>query len=564
MSDLRFLRELGGEFERVTQESRGLRGLTWRETARRSRRLAGVVALMVSVLVVVAVGAVFLSAHQAARHTAPSSRLNGPASGPVPAGFDPRSVSAISNERWWLLGQRPCSPKACLAIVRTSDGGRSFVSIPAPPVHYEQAGCPYAAVSQLKFADARNGFAYGCALYVTHDGGGHWQKLDLGGDVSQLVTGGGEAYAIVSDTHGPGTSKLMRSPIGKDDWKTLSPMGGSGGPPVGNGLAARGGDVFVLSFGSSSLLISHDRGASFSRSSLGYGLPCTIQPVTARVVWAFCASGTLSVVLRSTDGGHSFVGAGGGPKAQGEYHAAVFAAAGATKAVVGFGQLLLTANAGHSYTAVGPAVAQWESFVFTDPSHGIGLALPTNAPTGARVYVTDDGGYTFHLVPIGSAPPTGPSRPYGVSCHSSQLLLAFGQEVSEATEQETLPLVLHNLSTTGCDLRGYPRIALLDSRGTVPFRYRGQGDQMLTSRPSALVSLPPGGDAYLALNKNTCVGRDQRAATQIRVTPPEEHHPLSLRLAHYPILGYCGPRDPGHTIDITPVEPSFRALFAHH
>jgi photosystem II stability/assembly factor-like uncharacterized protein len=565
LSDLRFLRELGAELERVAPASGRWRARRRARAVWPDRRsVGGVVMVAMAVLATAAVAAVFLIALGAVQRDAAGSRVARPVGGPVPEGFQPRALTAISSRRWWVLGERPCSPKACLAIVRTTDGGRSFVSISAPPVHYASAGCPYAPVSQLRFADQRDGFAYGCALYVTHDGGGHWRKLDLGGDVSQLATAGGEAYAIVSDTHGPGTSKLMRSPVGKDAWTVLPAPSRPGQPPVGNGLAARGSDVYVLSFGSSILWISHNRGASFSRSSLGSGLPCTIQPATARVVWAFCSGGTNGAVLRSTDGGQTFRGADGGPNAQGEYHGAVFAASGPANAVVGFGQLLATSDAGRSYSPIGPAVAQWESLVFTDAYHGVGLAFPTDALTDARVYVTDDGGDTFHVVPIGSPAPVRPRRPYGVSCHSSQLLLAFGPGVSEATEQNTLVLDLHNQSTRGCDLRGYPNITLLDGRGArLPFSVQRHGDQMLTGRPPAFVSVPPGGDAYLGLNKNTCEAGTQRSAAEIRVVPPQQRQSLSALLPHYPILGYCTV-EPGHIVDITPIEATVRAVSAVH
>jgi hypothetical protein len=43
--------------------------------------------------------------------------------------------------------------------------------------------------------------------------------------------------------------------------------------------------------------------------------------------------------------------------------------------------------------------------------------------------------------------------PYGVPCSASQLRLYAGGQVSEQTEQDTLQLVLHNASATGCDLR---------------------------------------------------------------------------------------------------------------
>ena len=118
-------------------------------------------------------------------------------------------------------------------------------------------------------------------------------------------------------------------------------------------------------------------------------------------------------------------------------------------------------------------------------------------------------------------------------------------------------LVFRNISATACDLRGYPGIALADSTGRrLSFGYRQGGDQMLTNALPGLVALPPGGYAYSALNKNSCVSFAKTSAAHAEVTLPGQHDPLVLTLSHYPILSYCGRGDPGQTIDIAPVEPT--------
>jgi hypothetical protein len=40
--------------------------------------------------------------------------------------------------------------------------------------------------------------------------------------------------------------------------------------------------------------------------------------------------------------------------------------------------------------------------------------------------------------------------------------------------------------------------------------------------------------------------------------------PLSLTTARYPAVGYCPPGDPGHTVNVTPVEPSLRSVLNGH
>jgi Protein of unknown function (DUF4232) len=124
-----------------------------------------------------------------------------------------------------------------------------------------------------------------------------------------------------------------------------------------------------------------------------------------------------------------------------------------------------------------------------------------------------------------------------------------------------LLLVFRNVSATTCDMRGYPGIALADSAGRrLSFAYRQGGDQMLTSAPPSVVRLLPGGYAYSALNKNTCVSFTQTSAASAEVTAPGQHGPLVLTLPHYPILSYC--RRGGHNIDIAPVEPAIADVLA--
>jgi Protein of unknown function (DUF4232) len=152
----------------------------------------------------------------------------------------------------------------------------------------------------------------------------------------------------------------------------------------------------------------------------------------------------------------------------------------------------------------------------------------------------------------------------GPACRSTQLQLSAGARVSEATQQHTLLLVFRNISATACVMRGYPAIALADDAGhRLDFSSGRHGDQMLTSTPPGPVALPPGGFAYSAVNKNACVGFASRSAAIADVTPPGRREPLVLKLAHYPILDYCGASDPGHTIDIAPVEPTSADVLAH-
>ncbi len=186
-----------------------------------------------------------------------------------------------------------------------------------------------------------------------------------------------------------------------------------------------------------------------------------------------------------------------------------------------------------------------------------GLAVAASAIVAAGC------GTSAPVSPSGSQAASSSATQHAATCQPSQLRLTVGQKVSEATQQSTLLLVFRNIAATKCYLRGYPRIALADNSGApLPFSYAQRGDQMLTSRRPGRVALPSGGVAYSAINKTTCTAFASRTAARAWVTPPGDHEPLSLRLPRYPVLGYCGAGDPGHVVDIAPVEQMSVAVLA--
>ena len=153
--------------------------------------------------------------------------------------------------------------------------------------------------------------------------------------------------------------------------------------------------------------------------------------------------------------------------------------------------------------------------------------------------------------------------PYGVTCQPAALRLALGQRLSQATSQETLVLTLTNISAAGCDLDGYPGVSLLTRSGlALPFGVHWGGSQMLTTSAPVLVPLAPGGTAYFGITKWACVGHSPAVARTFQVIPPDDYQPVSLTTARYPVVYYCPASDPGHTVNVTPVEPSLRGIFS--
>lgn len=129
--------------------------------------------------------------------------------------------------------------------MRTEDGGKSWVGIPAPKATLQINASVPGQVARLRFADASDGWAFESALYSTHDGGRTWTKQSLGSDgkgarVLAVDSGGGYVEAVVDpcspysgDTGCTHTLRVYRSPVGTDRWTSASPGIADSGPGGG-------------------------------------------------------------------------------------------------------------------------------------------------------------------------------------------------------------------------------------------------------------------------------------------------------------------------------------------
>jgi hypothetical protein len=169
---------------------------------------------------------------------------------PVPPGFAPSTVTFVGTSTGWTLGQAgtpgQCGPPkayVCTSIARTDDGGRSWRGVAAPV-----AGSPHGSmgVSQLRFLNLDNGWAFGPELWATHDGGAHWTRIATGGmRVTSLETVGDRAFAVWARCAGTGPGfaanctgfALYSSPAASDAWAPV-PGTGAGFSLAGTASAA--------------------------------------------------------------------------------------------------------------------------------------------------------------------------------------------------------------------------------------------------------------------------------------------------------------------------------------
>ena len=135
----------------------------------------------------------------------------------VPVGYSPISVTAISADRWWVLGSDGL-------VAATTDGGTSF-ALTSPMGLGRDA-------RQIRFANNADGWAITGSsagsnrgtLWATFDGGRTWAGVGgLDGAASAVEAGGGNVFATTQLSDG--TWSVWTSPIGKNGWHKLGSLG---------------------------------------------------------------------------------------------------------------------------------------------------------------------------------------------------------------------------------------------------------------------------------------------------------------------------------------------------
>jgi hypothetical protein len=164
-------------------------------------------------------------------------------------------VTFVGRQTGWVLGQlsslaicRSNGKPSCPVLARTENGGRTWRQVPAPP----------AGVSQIRFLDTHNGWAFGPQLWATHDGGRAWRQVPTDGlRVTALETRGTRVFAVWARCHGRGpgyasdcTSYSLRSAAAADITNAWTSVPGA---PALNSL--RGGGAALVLTGSQNYLL---------------------------------------------------------------------------------------------------------------------------------------------------------------------------------------------------------------------------------------------------------------------------------------------------------------------
>lgn len=125
-----------------------------------------------------------------------------------------------------------------------------------------------------------------------------------------------------------------------------------------------------------------------------------------------------------------------------------------------------------------------------------------------------------------------------------------------ATEDVAVLLSLSNVSATGCQLDGYPRVTLIGDGGA-PFNVTAEDGHgmVINSKPSAPVGIAPGGAAYLLVEKHSCLAQTTSTDHTVAIVLPGTSRRLETPTSHD--FEICTASDPiANVINLSPVVAS--------
>jgi hypothetical protein len=349
---------------------------------------------------------------------------------PVPPDFRPTSVTFVGTGTGWVIGQAStpgqCATAFCTSVARTDNAGKTWAGVAAP-----LTGAPDGSngVSQIRFLNTEDGWAFGPELFFTGNGGRSWSQVSTNGlRVTGLETVGHQVFALFASCTSGGASfagactnfTLYSSPASTSAWAPVgaSTTGLSDGAAheaasvVLTGsrgfLLAPGGAVYagpVDGSGAWTLVNSISPACPVGPAQLdGQPMGVLLTAVNARELILACASGssgaagTLAtqqkLIFSSPNGGASWLAMATAPRA-----GIAFSVAASPSATV-----VLATNQGIDVLPAGDIGWQTASLSGAAPAGGFGyvgmttdsqgIALPAN-PASGTVWFTYDGGQSW-------------------------------------------------------------------------------------------------------------------------------------------------------------------------
>jgi hypothetical protein len=336
-----------------------------------------------------------------------------------PTGFTPVSVSAVGLNDYWVLGYTTTQASDGFGITttveQTTDGGQHFTADTAPPAFVAQSPTKLApdapTISQVRFGDANDGWAFGSKLFSTTDAGSSWSAVNgVAGGVVDLVAANNTAWAIVQTASSSGASPsavsdqyaLWSTTYGKGPqaWSPVAlPIGlGSTTPSIvdqdgtvtvmASGPARAGNKVHVLIGAAGKPFTDHtgaceqDLGGTMSNSK--------------KAIWAVCPHGIGANLYVSSDSGATWTASKVDIGV--ETGAAIGAIDDSTAVVFDAANQRMTKILGSTATPISGTLISDVTFLgFTTPAVGFAITVGEDGST-TQLLRTGDGGATWPAV----------------------------------------------------------------------------------------------------------------------------------------------------------------------
>ncbi|WP_344896120.1 hypothetical protein [Actinomadura meridiana] len=345
----------------------------------------------------------------------------------MPSGFRAQSTTWTSPTHGWVLGTAPCSTGECTTVVTSHDGGGTWSAVAAPPAPLAPPG--EAGITEIRFADAHHGWAFGPDFYSTSNGGHSWRKASLPGDgqrVISLATDAGVVYAAVSpcavgvppyECEKP--NSVWRANVNHGKWHRV-PVNLPTKPAEGVVIALHNRTGYILvpgTAGDPDTLFASTNGRRWSTrpspcDKQGAEALVDIAPMPHKRVALLCVgdagfSKATKHVFRSTDTAKTTTDAGITPRL-GIQSTLAATPSGSTLAVasVSSGSWLYRNTANATWNTVldeADGGSGWNNLLFTTNQDGFLIHAPAAGWTGeGTLLTTHDAGATWTPVPISS------------------------------------------------------------------------------------------------------------------------------------------------------------------
>ncbi|HMA32940.1 MAG TPA: hypothetical protein VKY74_00560 [Chloroflexia bacterium] len=327
-----------------------------------------------------------------------------------------RDLTFLDRRQGWALLATCAAAEPCpVRVMATTDGGQTWQTRSALEASNPESRDPPGPgmVSHLRFANARDGWAFGPGLFTTHDGGRSWADDSGYGAIVALAPQPGSVWAV-EVTCSPTFTMISSCPLAllasTDNGTTWQPTAGPfllagdvqlmRSTPTMAWLNARGAP---LDWPPSGLIATADAGQRWQPRSGPCGSPGTvIERVAAHApgyVWLLCdrppeVGSAATRLYGSADTGAHWrllaAGGSGGALPQGAVRDLVFSTPATGWVSLDSGLLYRTTDGGAHWTPVpglgfNPSLPALESIHFADPSHGW-------FATAQHIFRTTDGG----------------------------------------------------------------------------------------------------------------------------------------------------------------------------